>query len=149
IGNRRGVRVPEELFLVGHNDVPFARWTELLLTTAHVYCVTEGKSASAAPQYRRCTPPPRLDPTPRPTALPRPLRVQAPHLRRQRQKRSPPRHLIRRQRRKVHRTARRTPLQHLRRHLRLADDTCSRHCLANTVLDATGLPPRSLSAKAH
>jgi DNA-binding LacI/PurR family transcriptional regulator len=44
--HQMGIRVPDQLSLVGHDDVPFARLTEPPLTTVRVDCVAEGKAAA-------------------------------------------------------------------------------------------------------
>ncbi len=46
--HRLGVRVPEDLSLVGHDDVPFAALTEPPLTTVRIDCARVGQAAAEA-----------------------------------------------------------------------------------------------------
>jgi DNA-binding LacI/PurR family transcriptional regulator len=45
---RAGVRVPEGISVVGHDDVPFARLTAPALTTVQINCQQMGKMATEA-----------------------------------------------------------------------------------------------------
>lgn len=44
--HRQGLRVPEDLSLVGHDDVPPAAWTDPPLTTVRVDCLEMGRRAT-------------------------------------------------------------------------------------------------------
>jgi DNA-binding LacI/PurR family transcriptional regulator len=46
--HRAGVRVPEEVSVVGHDDVPFARLTTPALTTVRIDCAQMGRMATEA-----------------------------------------------------------------------------------------------------